>query len=68
MHTIYEGLIVDMVALISTSFFTLMINTFIFKSILLFLNVLTLKLAIIIIILPPDRPEIIFVTACTTKN
>ena len=68
MHTIYEGLIVDMVALISTSFFTLMINTFIFKSILLFLNVLTLKLTIIIIILPLDQPEIIFVTACTTKN
>ena len=33
----------------------------------LFLDVLTLKLRIIIIILPTDRPEIILLTAYTKK-
>ena len=37
-------------------------------SVSLFLDMPTLKLKIIINILPTDRPEIIPPTACTTKN
>ena len=44
------------------SYATSMINIF------LFLDVLTLKHRIIIIILPTNRPEIILLTASTTKN
>ena len=37
-------------------------------SVFLFLDLPTLKLKIIIIILPTEQPEIILPTACTTKN
>ena len=47
--------------MIRLSFFTSIINSFI-------LDLLTLELGIIIIILPTDWTEIIFLAAHTTKN